>query len=104
MMRVNGFSTEIVLLLQFSPYPDHVISVIWVQARFHLLFEPALRTLLSDGPSSFDGVSRFNPTNAAEACQLATGLNRWKPSLSEVVVTFSACVLHFNVVVLKSYK
>jgi hypothetical protein len=27
-------------------------------------------------------VSRFNPPYAAEACQLATGLNRRKPSLS----------------------
>jgi len=30
------------------------------------------------------GVSRFSPTIAAEACQFATGLDRWKPSLGAV--------------------
>ncbi|MCJ7633850.1 hypothetical protein MUP77_15870, partial [Candidatus Bathyarchaeota archaeon] len=30
-------------------------------------------------PFSLEGVSRFNPIIAAEACQFATGENRWKP-------------------------
>jgi len=40
--------------------------------------------------SCFGGVSRFDPPNAAEACQLATGLNRWNPLLIVAVVTFRA--------------
>ena len=40
------------------------------------LFEPLPRTLLFGFLSCFCGVSRFDPPIAADACQLATGLNR----------------------------
>jgi len=43
------------------------------------------------GSSLFVGVPRFDPPNAAEACQFATGLNRWSPFFIVAVTAFGVC-------------
>jgi hypothetical protein len=43
-------------------------------------------SFIEEGFQCLLGFLRFDPPNAAEACQFATGLNRWSPSVLVLAV------------------
>ncbi len=58
--------------------------------RFARIEAGAKKALIRESFTLLVRVSRFNPPNAAEACQLATGLNRRKPSVRIIFVDSSS--------------